>query len=69
MLDREIPFEKLPAKDIPVYEEAEKKERKSWQDTGCVRIIPPEEAERLWNTIPRNRLIRCRFYIGIRMHH
>jgi hypothetical protein len=60
-LDREVPFHMIPRKDIKLYEQAERKEWKSWQDLRCVEVVPPARARELLARIPKSRIIRLRF--------
>ena len=61
MLDREIPYKDIPQKDAELYNEAERKEWSSWSKTGCVRVVPPAESQRIRKCTDPRRIIRLRF--------
>ena len=44
MMEKEIPYERIPEKDRPAYQEAEAKEWKSWLDYDSCEILSPEES-------------------------
>ena len=60
-LDREVPYHMIPRQDLALYEAAEIKEWKSWQDLECVEVIHPAKAKEVMKRIPRSRLIKLRF--------
>ena len=60
-LDREVPYHMIPRQDLGLYEEADRKEWKSWQDQECVEVVPPTKAKEVLKRVPRSRLIRLRF--------
>ena len=45
MLDKEIPYQELPQKDLPLYHEAEIKELHYWPKNKSVRIIKGKEVQ------------------------
>ena len=45
MLDREVPFSQNPKEHIKLYAQAENDEWASWQRTGCVHVVDPEDVQ------------------------
>ena len=59
--DRVIPFNQLPLKDVPLYQQAERVQWDEWVTHGSVKIHPPVEAEKLRQQVPRGRRLHSRF--------
>ena len=47
MMEKEIPYEKIPEKDRPLYVEAEEKEWSSWMQYESCEILSEEESARV----------------------
>ncbi len=39
-LDREVPYNAIPKKDLALHEEAKHTEWRAWQDLECVKVVP-----------------------------
>ena len=61
MLDKEVPFSKIPSEQMHLYEEAEAKEWADWQKNGGVKIISPSEARQIKSATDPRRIINLRF--------
>ena len=61
VLDREVPYEMLPAKDLPLYHEAEAERWQDWTKHRIVRIIQLDEVEQMRRSIDSGRIIRVPF--------
>ena len=61
MLDKEIPWEKLPKEDLKHYVQAEKAEWAEWQKRGSVRIMSLKESQHVLQTVDPARIIGLRF--------
>ena len=61
MLDQEVPGSMVPQTDSPLYRKAEEKEWKDWVKRQILRIVQPEEAEKLRRHTDSRRIIRWRF--------
>ena len=62
MLDKEIPFHKIPPKEKPLYDEAIAKEWKSWIDHGTVEMLNEEESAHVMSTQPQ-QVLRSRMVL------
>jgi len=61
LMDKEIPWDKIPPKDLPLYEKAEKDEWDEWQRRGSVRVCSLKESQEVQRTIDPARIIGLRF--------
>ena len=51
MLDKEVPYDKIPVKDLPEYHKAEEKEWEDWLNNKSVKVITGKEAENIRKTV------------------
>ena len=56
MMEKEIPYEKIPEKDRPLYVEAEEKEWSSWMQYESCEILSEEESARVLRECPKRVL-------------
>ena len=61
LLDREVPWEKIPPEHARLYEQAEDVEWDEWTKRGSVRVCPLDESKRINDTVDAARIIGLRF--------
>lgn len=73
MLDKEIPYEKIPSHEKWLYEEAEKKEWDSWLRYDTVEMLSEDESNRVRrekaDRIVRSRMVYRNKNAGLRNEH
>ena len=60
MMDKEIPYEKIPQRERELYQEAEEKEWSSWQQYDSCEILSEEESNRVLRETP-SRVLPSRY--------
>ena len=69
LLDREVPWEKIPPQHAHLYEEAEVAEWNEWNKRGSVRVCPLDESKKVNATVQLSLLVSlvCVLCIEARM--
>ena len=60
MMDKEIPYERIPESERGLYEEAQEKEWNSWQQYDSCEILSEQESERVLREMP-SRVLPSRY--------
>ena len=60
MIEKEIPYEKIPPKDVEMYLQAEQNEWDSWKQFESCEVLSPEQSEEVLRTKP-DRVLPSRF--------
>ena len=61
MMDKEVPWEKIPEADRKHYIQGEREEWANWTKHGAVEPLSVEESERVRRTAPKGTIFRSRF--------
>ena len=56
MMDKEIPYEKIPIEERPLYAEAQEKEWSSWKQYDSCEVLSEEESARVLRECPKRVL-------------
>ena len=64
MMDKEIPYEKIPENERKLYQEAQEKEWNSWKQYDSCEVLSEEESEQVMRECPSRVLpSRCVFSV------